>query len=207
MKRSVRDKGASDRWDVVILSATITSCQHLMGTKIPIRLRYGLWLVFCNLLHAIIIYFNSRLTHTIMPKATLNSTTTRLYGYSIAFMLLLLLSGCAKKIHFSTSEVLPAAQGTVKIKKDKNNNYAIDVSVKHLADPKRLDPSRDMYVAWVETKENGVQNIGRLSVSNSLKASLSTVSTYKPTRLFITAENDANIQYPGTYVVLNTRSF
>ena len=195
MKRSVRDKGASDRWDVVILYKN----PH------PAALRP----VACFLQPFTCDHhtFNSRLTHTIMPKATLNSTTTRLYGYSIAFMLLLLLSGCAKKIHFSTSEVLPAAQGTVKIKKDKNNNYAIDVSVKHLADPKRLDPSRDMYVAWVETKENGVQNIGRLSVSNSLKASLSTVSTYKPTRLFITAENDANIQYPGTYVVLNTRSF
>jgi hypothetical protein len=122
------------------------------------------------------------------------------------------LASCARKIRFDTSSIVPAAQGTVKLKTDKNNNHSINIDVRHLADPTRLTPAKSVYVAWIETDGKGPQNIGQLRtssglISNTLKASLEAVSPFKPTRLFITAEDQANIEYPSSYVVLNTTSF
>ena len=119
---------------------------------------------------------------------------------------------CAHKISFGTSSVVPAAEGSVKVKKDKNNNYNIDLSVIRLADPKRLSPSKQLYVVWMDADQNGTKNIGQLKTSSgmlskTLKSSLKTVSSVKPTRIFITAEDDAAVQYPGGQVVLDTSSF
>lgn len=107
------------------------------------------------------------------------------------------------------SSVVPAAEGDVKVKKDGNDNYRIDVKLTHLAPADRLQPPRSAYVVWVETETNGVKNIGRLNsesgfLSKALKAELSTVTSFKPTRLFITAEDDARVSYPSALVVLNT---
>jgi hypothetical protein len=44
-------------------------------------------------------------------------------------------------------------------------------------------------------------------MSNKLKASFETVSPVKPTKIFITAEDDPGVQYPGTQVVLTTQAF
>lgn len=119
------------------------------------------------------------------------------------------LSSCAKKMTFGTSSVVPAAEGSVKIKSDKNKNSSIDLSVIRLADPKRLDPPKDTYVVWMETSDNGTKNIGSLNTSSSLlsstlKSSLKTVTPYKPISFFITAENDKEVQYPNGQVVLKT---
>lgn len=126
-------------------------------------------------------------------------------------LLIFLAAACNRKIAFNNSAVVPAAEGYVKVKKDKNGNNAISVEVRNLAEPKRLATPQNVYVVWVETPE-GVKNIGQLKtgsglLSKTLKAELETVTPYKPTRLFITAENDAGIQYPGSQVVLTTNSF
>ncbi len=128
------------------------------------------------------------------------------------FVVCVLMGSCARKIRFDTSSVVPAAQGTVKMKKDNNGNHSIRIDIKHLADPARLQPPKSVYVVWIETSGKGAQNLGQLKTSsgmfsNTLKASMEAVSPFKPTRIFITAEDRANIEYPGSYVVLNTTSF
>lgn len=120
-----------------------------------------------------------------------------------------LLPSCATKYAFNTSSVVPAAEGTVKVKQDKNKNYNIELDVKRLADPKRLNPAKEVYVVWMETEQNGRKNIGQLKTSSglfssALKSSLKTVSSFKPTSFFITAEDHADIQYPGGQEVLRT---
>ena len=123
-----------------------------------------------------------------------------------------LFSACGKKINFAVSPVVPAAKGVVKVKKDKNNNYALDISVLNLAEPKNLTPSKDHYVVWLETESNGSKNLGRISTSSglfssSLKASLHAVTTFKPKYIFITAENNDVGQYPGNMIVLRSNDF
>ena len=119
------------------------------------------------------------------------------------------LSSCAKKLTFGTSSIVPAAEGSVKIKSDKNKNTSIDLSVDRLADPSRLNPPKKTYVVWMETESNGTKNIGSLNTSSGLlsgkmKSSLKTVTPFKPTGFFITAEDDATTQYANGQVVLRT---
>ncbi len=145
-------------------------------------------------------------------KPITQKTIKSIFSIAITFFLVLSLASCSRKISFQTSSVVPAAEGSVKVKKDNNNNYSIDLNVIRLADPKRLEPSKNTYVVWIETAENGSKNIGSLNTSSSmfsktLKSSLKTVSPFKPVSLFITAEDNADIQYPGTQVVLRTDRF
>ncbi|MGZ8558745.1 MAG: hypothetical protein ACXWWC_10440 [Chitinophagaceae bacterium] len=76
--------------------------------------------------------------------------------------LTIMLGSCARKMSFSSSSIVPAARGTVKLKTDKNNNHSIDVDVLHLAPPDRLTPARKVYVVWIVTENNGTQNVGQL---------------------------------------------
>jgi len=145
-------------------------------------------------------------------KTATQKTTKKILLIVITFFLVFTLASCAKKISFQTSSVVPSAEGSVKVKKDNNNNYSIDLNVIRLADPKRLEPSKSTYVVWLETAENGSKNIGSMNTSSSLfsktlKSSLKTVSPFKPVSVFITAEDNAEIQYPGSHVVLRTNRF
>lgn len=113
-------------------------------------------------------------------------------------------TSCARKMVFSTSSVVPAAQGTIKVSKDRNNNYEIKISIKNLADVQRLQPQKQTYVVWMVTTDGETKNIGQLSSSKKLSATLKTVSPSNPAKIFITAENDPGAQYPGEQLVLST---
>ena len=136
----------------------------------------------------------------------------RIYLCILTLMIISLFSSCARKINFSESSVVPAARGYVKIKKDNNNNYAFKIQISDLAEVSRLQPPRRSYVLWMVTSEGKTKNLGRLKsstelLSKKLEASFETVSSFKPTQIFITAEDDENVQFPGTQVILSTRIF
>ena len=130
---------------------------------------------------------------------------------TLAIMSTLFLA-CSQKFVFSISPVEPAAEGSVKVKQDKNDNYKIDLNVIRLAEPGRLSPPKNVYIVWMTTNENGTTNIGQLKSSSSLlssalKSSLNTVSSVKPKDFFITAEDNAAVQSPNGLVVLKTNAF
>jgi len=127
--------------------------------------------------------------------------------FFMAIFTIFLFGSCAKKIIFPISSVVPAAQGTILFKTDKNSNYSIDLSVKHLASPDRLSPARKCYVVWIETTNNGVINLGQLQISKNMSGNLKTISSFKPTTIFITAEDDPTIKEPGMDIVLRSESF
>ncbi len=126
------------------------------------------------------------------------------------FFCTVILSACSRKLTFASSSVVPAASGQVKYKRDNNGNYAVHVKVLNLAPATSLVPPRDVYVVWVETDANGIKNLGRINstgslLSKRLKATLDAVTPYRPRSFFISAENDAQISYPGSEVVLRAR--
>ena len=128
----------------------------------------------------------------------------------LAFIVIALTS-CAKRISFLPSTVIPSASGHVKIKGDKNNNYAIKLKVKDIEKSKELQPSKKNYVAWVETNEKRAHHLGRVQSSKGLfsgtrKAKLEAVTAAKPVRVFVTAEDDRTPQYPSE-VILTTELF
>ena len=142
-------------------------------------------------------------------KAT--ALTKNIFWYGVLLTGIIFFSACAKKINFLNSAVTPAARGDVKIKKDGNNNYNINIHLLNLAESNRLQPPKNTYVVWMESTDSYVKNIGQIKsdinfLAKKLKASFETVSTVKPTRIFITAEDDGSVQYPGTVVVLTTGS-
>jgi anti-sigma-K factor RskA len=126
-------------------------------------------------------------------------------------IIMLTLNSCSKKISFNTSPVVPAARGNVKIKKDKNENYTIEISISDLAEVERLEGENKTYVVWMVSNNENPKNIGQINsstkrFSKKLSASFHSVSSSKPSRVFITAERDGTIQYPGNTVVLTTET-
>ena len=118
----------------------------------------------------------------------------------------------AQKNKFLTSSVVPAAQGFAKVKRDNNKNYVIKVEITDLADVSRLQASKVSYVVWMETDQERTENLGQLDSSSGFlskqnKASLETVSSYKPTKIYITAEENTNAQYPGDKIIMSTDRF
>ena len=119
---------------------------------------------------------------------------------------------CAKKMTFLNSSVVPAARGTVQVKRDNNHNYVIKLQLSDLAEVSRLQPAKQMYVVWMVTEQQQTKNIGQIKsstgrLSKRLKASFETVSSFKPEKILISAEDQADVQYPGSMVVLSTSSF
>ena len=121
-------------------------------------------------------------------------------------------SATAQRVHFNASAVVPAAQGTVKVRTDKDKGYNIDISIFHLAGPQRLQPAAKTYIVWMDTERNGTKNLGEMQskdkfLSNTLKADLKITTPFRPTRIFITAEDVAAISNPAGQQVLTTPTF
>jgi len=147
-----------------------------------------------------------------MKTQKLNKLTKNfLLGILITGMTLFVTS-CATKVSFLNSSVVPAAKGTVKIKKDKSENYTIEVKIEDLAEVERLQMSKETYMVWMETERGIFENLGQLTSSTGFMskqhtASLETLSSYKPVRIFVTAENESDARYPGSADILTTDKF
>ena len=141
-----------------------------------------------------------------------NSSIKKVLIGAVALLFIASFSSCSKNISFQNSTIVPAAEGKVTIKKDSNKNYAVKIKISNLAEVKRLQPSKNVYVVWMETDENLVKNIGQIKsdtgfISSKLKASFQTVTPFKPSKVFITAEDNQDAQYPWNLIVLTTKRF
>ena len=132
-------------------------------------------------------------------------------GFSVS-SLIFLSTACAQKVAFLNSSVVPAAKGSVKVKQDNNKNYVIGVEIEDLAEVERLRSSNQTYVVWMETDRGNTENLGQLRSSRSFfskqkTASLETVSSFKPVRIFVTAESGIDVRYPANQIILSTDNF
>ncbi|RIH62766.1 hypothetical protein D1164_23170 [Mariniphaga sediminis] len=147
-----------------------------------------------------------------MKTLKINQSVKSIFLVVFAVMMIIPSTSCAKKHTFLNSTVVPGANGYVKVKKDNNKNYIIKVNVSDLAEVDKVQSTQTTYVVWMETDEGNVENLGQLKsstgfLSNRHTASLETVSSYRPVKIFITTENGTNVQYPGQQVVLTTDTF
>jgi len=145
--------------------------------------------------------------------------TQKLNTLTKNFLLVILITGltffvtsCASKVSFLNSSVVPAAKGTVKIKKGNNQNFNIQVEIEDLAEVERLQLSKEIYLVWMETEKGIFENLGQLSnktgfMSKQHTVSFETSSPFKPVRIFISAENESNVRYPGSADILTTDKF
>lgn len=147
-----------------------------------------------------------------MKATRFNNIKKNIFLGIFAVIIVFSFNSCATSVSFLNSSVAPAAKGSVKIKMDKNKNYAILISISNLAEATRLTPSKQTYIVWMVTDRELTKNIGQLNsskafMSKALKGTFKTVSSDKPVKIFISAEDDPSVQYPGTQVVLSTDKF
>jgi hypothetical protein len=132
---------------------------------------------------------------------------TKIFTITLFILISLWFTSCSNKAFFLQSSVLPAATGYVEVTRDKSENYKIKIDLKNFAGSERLDPSNLTYVVWMVTARDAAVNIGRISTNNNLNASFETISSFRPVKIFITAEEQENARYPGSMVVVTTDRF
>ena len=114
----------------------------------------------------------------------------------ILLVTLVMLASCSSKVKFPVSNVAPGAEISVKKSKDDNKNNKIVIEAKYLTSPDRLSPAKKYYLVWLQTKENGLQNLGKLVTDSSAKVSFEAITPFEIDEVFITAEDDAAVKYP-----------
>jgi len=125
---------------------------------------------------------------------------------------IIIIGSCSRKATFQQSSVVPAAHGNVKVKKDDNRNYKINIEISDLAEVEKVYSRRFSYFAWMETDDGRIENLGKLIsstgfLSSQRKAKLETTSSFEPSKIFITAEREDKPRQPGNRVVLRTSNF
>jgi hypothetical protein len=130
----------------------------------------------------------------------------------ISIILTLILSSCATKAKFLDSSLVPAAEGYVKMKTDRNKNYVIKIEVYNLALPGKLNPPKKVYIVWMDDGNNNIKNMGQVKsssafMSKALKASFQNISSFRPIKIYITSEYEANVQVPSQDIILSTNNF
>lgn len=127
----------------------------------------------------------------------------------VAFAAALGLAGAAcsssRTFPLTTSAGIPAAEGTVKAEPTKNGNTALDIEVRHLAPPGRLDAATTTYVVWVQAPGEAAQNLGALRVDDGLRGRLRTVTPLRSFDLFITGEPGPTAAAPTGRPMLTAR--
>ena len=156
-----------------------------------------------------------------MKSTNFNTISKSLFTGILATCMLFGFNSCAKKSTAAKSTannesaapmIMPEDKGQLLVKRDANSNYVIQINISDLEAVKKMQPAKEGYVVWVVTESNGTKNLGQIEGANSWlskkdKASFEATTPFKPTKVFITAENDLTIQKPGTQIVWSTNKF
>jgi len=144
----------------------------------------------------------------------MKTTTIKLtcIAFIASIAVILSMSSCAVKTHFQTSKIVPAAQGTVQVKMDNNKNYVINIEISNLSPSTRLSPPYKAYVVWLIANDNSAKNLGQLNssddfMSKNLKANFETVSSSRPAKIVITAENNPSVLFPSFSDIILTTAY
>src|SRR5690606_2970513 len=126
----------------------------------------------------------------------------------LTLALILTCGACSRKVAFSPSSTVPAADGWARVKKTENH-YAVKIRIANLAPAERLNPPQRVYIVWVDTESDGVRWLGSMNsskkfMSKALSASLDATIPYKPVMVMITAEDETRPSSPGTFKIMRT---
>lgn len=129
------------------------------------------------------------------------------YLFSFAPTLLLLafiwpFSG-GKDVELVAGPTNPAARGTIHVHVGDNGNTEMDIKAESLAAPSALTPPKNAYVVWIQPPDAEPHNLGQISPDSNQKAELKTETPNKRFKIFITAENQAQVRNPEGPTVLS----
>lgn len=105
-------------------------------------------------------------------------------------------SSSPPRVQMVSSADVPAARGSIKATRTDNGNTRLEIEVRYLAHPHRVDDGASTYVVWARQLGRDPQNLGALRVREDLTGSLSVVTPHQFFDVFITAERSASVQAP-----------
>ena len=159
-----------------------------------------------------------------------NTQTKRILLVIVAAMMVLSIYSCAKKTVAATKTESPAVvvvapddsgpivlppenKGQVEIKRDINSNYVIQINLRGLEAVNKLDPdSKKAFVVWMNAEKQKAKNLGQINsntgwLTDKSKASFEATSPLKPTKIYITEEENAMVKIPGKNILWSTPGF
>jgi hypothetical protein len=104
-------------------------------------------------------------------------------------------------------------KGQVQIKRDATGNYIVQINLRELEAEGKLEAaSKKAYIVWMNADNEAAKNLGQINsnsawLSDKSKASFEAVSVLKPTKVFITEEDMAEVKKPGKKIIWSTNSF
>lgn len=108
-----------------------------------------------------------------------------------------------KKAHMMAGAQTPAARGTVEYKMGNNRNTELDIKVHSLSQPSALNPSENVYVVWLQPPGSAAKDEGQIKVSSNQQGELKTETPYKRFKIFVTAEENPQLQTPEGPTILS----
>ena len=111
--------------------------------------------------------------------------------------------GGGHKVQMMAGTAVPGAQATITLKTSDNRNTELDIKAQNLAQPSSLTPAENVYVVWIEPPGQSAQNQGQLRVGQNENGELHTETAFKRFQVFITAEQNAQVQMPSGPKVLS----
>lgn len=90
-----------------------------------------------------------------------------------------------------------SGEGTVDARVGENGNTDIEVRVKHLSAPSKVEPDASVYVVWIEPQGSPIQNIGALQVDEDLVGAFNATTPHRIFRLSVTPEPSARMDNPS----------
>ena len=149
----------------------------------------------------------------------LNTLSKNIFAVVCVTTLAFSISSCAKKTaavaktEAPVETVVPENKGQVQIKRDANSNYVIQINLRELEAVKGIEAtSKKAYIVWMNADGQTTKNLGQINsntgwLSDKSKASFEATSVYKPTKVFITEEDNGMVKKPGAMVVWSTGKF
>jgi hypothetical protein len=130
------------------------------------------------------------------------------FGFMLVAVLSVL-SGCAgpSQVRLTGSPDIPGAEGVVTVSTSNDGNTKLDISVKHLAHPEKVEAGASVFMVWVRGLEGGAQaaSLGALIVNSDLSGRMETVTPLRSFELFITPESSQTVSAPTGKTLLSAR--
>ena len=103
----------------------------------------------------------------------------------------------AANIALRSSNTVPSAQGRLAVKGSEGPNQVVDLTVKHMAQPNRVQSGATAYVVWLQPDAAKEPiNMGVLSIDKDLNGQLQFKTPFPKFEVFVTAEQNPTIQAP-----------
>ena len=97
-----------------------------------------------------------------------------------------------------------SGEGTVEATRGENGNTDIQVLVRHLSSPSKVEADASVYVVWLKPQNAEIQNLGAIEVDDNLVGTFNATTPHRSFKLSITPEPSARMSEPSHRAVFTS---